>query len=49
MKIDHKESYKEFGEQFMIDSNIDDYWGSRDMLKDIVKPFTLTSIKNNLF
>ena len=48
MKIDHKESYKEFGEQFMIDSNIDDYWGSKDMLKDIVNPFTLTSIKNKI-
>ena len=48
MKIDHKESYKEFGEQFMIDSNIDDYWGSKDMLKDIVNPFTLTSVKNKV-
>ena len=48
MKIDHKESYKEFGEQFMIDSNIDDYWGSKDMLKDIVNPFALTQLKIKL-
>ena len=46
MKIDHKESYKEFGEQFLTDSNIDDYWGSKEMLKDIVKPFSLSAIKN---
>ena len=46
MKIDHKESYKEFGDQFIIDSNIDDYWGSKEMLKDIVSPFTLSSVKN---
>ena len=48
MKIDHKESYKEFGEQFSADSNIDGYWGSKEMLKDIVYPFTLTSIKNKV-
>ena len=48
MKIDHKESYKEFGEQFIIDSNIDDYWGSKDMLKDIVNPFNLASVKNKV-
>ena len=41
MKIDHKESYKEFGQQFLTDSNIDDYWGSKEMLKDIVDPFFL--------
>ena len=48
MKIDHKESYKEFGEQFITDSNIDGYWGSKEMLQDIVYPFTLTSIKNKV-
>ena len=47
MKIDHKESYKEFGEQFMKDSNIDDYWGSKEMLKDIVT-FSLSAIKNKV-
>ena len=48
MKIDHKESYKEFGEQFVIDSKIDGYWGSKKMLKDIVKPFNLYSIKDKV-
>ena len=46
MRIDHKESYKDFGKQFIKDSKIDDYWGSIDMLKDIVKPFSLTNVKN---
>ena len=46
MRIDHKESYKDFGEQFIKDSKIDDYWGSIDMLKDIVKPFSLNTVKN---
>ena len=32
MKIDHKESIEDFGNQFAIDSNIDDYWGSNEML-----------------
>ena len=45
MKIDHRESYKEFGEQFLTDSNIDDYWGSTEMLIDIVRPFSLSTIK----
>ncbi len=48
MKIDHKESYKEFGEQFITDSNIDGYWGSKEMLKDIVNPFNLSSVKNKV-
>ena len=39
MRIDHKDSYKDFGEQFLIDSNIDDYWGSVKMLKDILSLF----------
>ena len=48
MRIDHKDSYKDFGEQFVVDSNINDYWGSVKMLKDIVKPFCLSSIKNKI-
>ena len=48
MRIDHKESYKDFGNQFTKDSKIDDYWGSVDMLKDIVKPFSLSAIKNKI-
>ncbi len=39
MRIDHKDSYKDFGEQFLIGSNIDDYWGSVKMLKDILSLF----------
>jgi 16S rRNA A1518/A1519 N6-dimethyltransferase RsmA/KsgA/DIM1 with predicted DNA glycosylase/AP lyase activity len=48
MKIDHRESYKEFGEQFLTDSNIGDYWGSTEMLIDIVRPFSLSTIKNKV-
>ena len=46
MKIDHKDSYQDFGEQFMIDNEIDGYWGSEILLKEIVSPFDLNLIKN---
>ena len=46
MKIDHKDSYKDFGKQFQKDKKIDGYWGSVDMLKDIVFPFDLSNINN---
>ena len=46
MKIDHKESFPDFGKQFKKDSKIDGYWGSTEMLKDIVAPFNLKTIKN---
>ena len=46
MKINHKESYQDFGSQFLVDSEIDDYWGSKDMLIDIVYPFNLEVIKD---
>ena len=45
MKIDHKESYPDFGKQFLKDNQIDDYWGSKEMLIDIVNPFNLRLIK----
>lgn len=48
MKIDHKESIVDFGNQFIVDSNIDDYWGSNEMLQDIVSPFELKNIKNKI-
>ena len=48
MKIDHKDSYEDFGKQFIKDSKIDDYWGSKKMLKDIVNPFALSKIKNKI-
>ena len=46
MKIDHKNSYKDFGEQFTKDKKIDGYWGGVELLKDIVYPFKLSNIKN---
>ena len=46
MKIDHKESFSDFGKQFSIDSEIDGYWGSKEMLNDIVFPFNLNLIKS---
>ena len=45
MKIDHKESFSDFGKQFSIDKEIDGYWGSKEMLNDIVFPFNLNLIK----
>ena len=45
MKIDHKESYQDFGEQFSVDNQYDDYLGSNELLKDIVDPFDLNLIK----
>ena len=38
MKINHKESHQDFGSQFLVDSQIDDYWGSKDMLIDTIYP-----------
>ncbi len=46
MKIDHKESYRDFGEQFLTDKDIGGYWGSVELLKRIVHPFDLNLIKN---
>ena len=46
IKINHKESIKDFGKQFKLHDNIDDYWGSLNMLNDIVKPFNINLIKD---
>ena len=46
MKIDHKESYRDFGDQFLTDKDIGGYWGSIDLLKEIVFPFDLNLIKD---
>ena len=46
MQIDHKETYKDFGDQFLTDKDIGGYWGSIELLKEIVFPFDLNSIKN---
>ncbi len=46
MKIDHKESFSDFGEQFSTDKDIGGYWGSVELLKKIVHPFDLNLIKD---
>jgi len=48
MRIDHKDSFKDFGNQFVVDSKLDDYWGSKANLIDMVKPFNLKRIKNKI-
>ena len=48
MKINHKDSYFDFGNQFKVDHKIDGYHGSKEMLEDIVYPFKLNKIKNKL-
>ena len=45
-KENFKDSIKDFGDQFKYHSNVDDYWGSVEMLEDIVKPFDLNLIKD---
>ena len=45
MKIYHQESYKDFGNQFNTDSNIDGYHGSISLLEKIIKPFDLNQIE----
>ena len=48
MKIDHRESLNDFENQFAIDQKIDGYWGSSELLRDIVYPFKLDLIKNKI-
>ena len=48
MKINHKDSYFDFGSQFKVDNKIDGYHGSKEMLEDIVYPFKLNKVKNKL-
>ena len=48
MKINHKDSYTDFGEQFEVDNEIDGFHGSKEMLEDIVHPFNLKLIKNKV-
>ncbi len=48
MRIDHTESYEDFGEQFSVDSKIDGYFGSQEMLSDTVKPFDLRRLKGKV-
>jgi SAM-dependent methyltransferase len=48
MRIDHTSSYEDFGEQFLVDSEIDGYFGSQELLGDIVKPFDLRRLKGKV-
>ena len=41
-----KNSIKDFGDQFKYHNKVDNYWGSLEMLKDIVNPFDLKNIEN---
>ena len=43
-----KDAINDFGKQFKYHSKIDDYWGSLEMLKDIVNPFDLNLVKNKI-
>ena len=43
-KYNKKNTIKEFGDQFKFHNKIDNYWGSSDMLKDIVFPFNFPLI-----
>ena len=45
MKIDHKDSFKDFGKQFLIDNQLEGYWGSKDLLTSLIHPFDLNQIK----
>ena len=44
----HKDTVNDFGKQFKYHSKINDYWGSLEMLKDIVNPFDLNLVKNKI-
>ena len=44
----NKDSIKDFGKQFKLHRKIDGYWGSFEMLEDIVKPFNLNLLKNKV-
>jgi SAM-dependent methyltransferase len=48
MRIDHTESYKDFGEQFLVDSKIDGYLGSLEGLNHTIKPFDLRRLKGKI-
>ena len=43
-----KDTIKDFGNQFKYHYKVDDYWGSLEMLRDIVKPFDLKFIKDKI-
>jgi len=43
-----KSSIKDFGKQFKYHNKVDNYWGSLEMLRDIVSPFDLKNIENKI-
>ena len=46
--LNNDKTVKNFGDQFTYHNKIDDYWGSVDMLKDIIHPFDLNDIKDKI-
>jgi len=44
----NKDSINDFGKQFKYHSKINDYWGSLEMLNDIVNPFNLSLVENKI-
>jgi predicted RNA methylase len=48
MKINHTDSYQDFGEQFLDDSKINGYHGSKELLCEIIKPFDLSKVKGKV-
>ena len=44
----NKDSINDFGKQFKYHNKIDDYWGSQEILKDIVNPFNLSSVRDKI-
>lgn len=48
LKINHKESYKDFGKQFYIYQDIDGDFGSVRMFKDNIFPYNPIKIKNKV-
>lgn len=46
MKIDHKESIEDFGEQFGIDNKFSGFLASKEIVSDIVRPFNLENVAN---
>ena len=48
LKINHKESYQDFGKQFYIYQDIDGYFGSARMFRDNIYPYNPIRIKNKV-
>tara|TARA_B110000014_G_C19601931_1_gene318972 strand:+ start:231 stop:515 length:285 start_codon:yes stop_codon:yes gene_type:complete len=46
LKIDHRESIEDFGNQFSSDNKFSGYLASKEILEDIVHPFNIKDIEN---